>query len=103
MARTRFLPTATWVPKIAPTEYDEQNRMLRGVVHDPSARRMGGVAGQAGLFSTADDLSKFARALIAGSSVLPSLLVEKMSTPQQPPAAHELRGFEIGRASCRER
>ncbi len=93
MARTRFLPPATWVPKIAPTEYDEQNRMLRGVVHDPSARRMGGVAGQAGLFSTADDLSKFARALIAGSSVLPSLLVEKMSTPQQPPAAHELRGF----------
>ena len=93
MARTRFLPPATWVPKIAPTEYDEQNRMLRGVVHDPSARRMGGVAGQAGLFSTADDLSKFARALIAGSSVLPSLLVEKMSTPQQPPIAHELRGF----------
>ena len=93
MARTRFLPPATWVPKIAPTEYDEQNRMLRGVVHDPSARRMGGVAGQAGLFSNADDLSKFARALIAGSSVLPSLLVEKMSTPQQPPAAHELRGF----------
>jgi uncharacterized protein YbbC (DUF1343 family)/CubicO group peptidase (beta-lactamase class C family) len=93
MARTRFLPPATWVPKIAPTEYDEQNRMLRGVVHDPSARRMGGVAGEAGLFSTADDLSKFARALIAGSSVLPSLLVEKMSTPQQPPAAHELRGF----------
>ena len=93
MARTRFLPPATWVPKIAPTEYDEQNQMLRGVVHDPSARRMGGVAGQAGLFSTADDLSKFARALIAGSSVLPSLLVEKMSTPQQPPAAHELRGF----------
>ncbi len=93
MARTRFLPPATWVPKIAPTEYDEQNRMLRGVVHDPTARRLGGVAGQAGLFSTADDLSKFARALIAGSSVLPSLLVEKMSTPQQPPAAHELRGF----------
>ena len=93
MARTRFLPPAPWVPKIAPTEYDEQNRMLRGVVHDPTARRMGGVAGQAGLFSTADDLSKFAHALIAGSSVLPSLLVEKMSTPQQPPAAHELRGF----------
>ncbi|HEV2718195.1 MAG TPA: exo-beta-N-acetylmuramidase NamZ domain-containing protein, partial [Terriglobales bacterium] len=93
MARTRFLPPATWLPKIAPTEYDEQNRMLRGVVHDPTARRMGGVAGQAGLFSTADDLSKFARALITGSSVLPSLLVEKMSTPQQPPTAHELRGF----------
>jgi uncharacterized protein YbbC (DUF1343 family)/CubicO group peptidase (beta-lactamase class C family) len=93
MTRTRFLPPATWLPKIAPTEYDEQNRMLRGVVHDPIARRMGGVAGHAGLFSTADDLSKFARALIIGSPVLPSLLVEKMSTPQQPPTAHELRGF----------
>jgi uncharacterized protein YbbC (DUF1343 family)/CubicO group peptidase (beta-lactamase class C family) len=93
MTRTRFLPPTTWLPKIAPTQYDEQNRMLRGVVHDPTARRMGGVAGQAGLFSTADDLSRFARALITGSSVLPSLLVEKMTTPQQPPTAHELRGF----------
>src|SRR5438477_3797298 len=93
MARTRFLPPATWLPKIAPTEYDEQNRMLRGVVHDPTARRMGGVAGQAGVFSTADDLSKFAHAIIAGSSVLPASLVEKMTTPQQPPTAHELRGF----------
>jgi uncharacterized protein YbbC (DUF1343 family)/CubicO group peptidase (beta-lactamase class C family) len=93
MTRTRFLPPATWLPKTAPTQYDEQNRMLRGVVHDPTARRMGGVAGQAGLFSTADDLSKFARALITGSSVLPSPLVEKMTTPQQPPTAHELRGF----------
>ncbi len=32
-------------------------QMLRGIVHDPTARRMGGVAGHAGLFSTADDLS----------------------------------------------
>src|SRR5437870_5559338 len=93
MARTRFLPPATWLPKIAPTEYDVQIRMLRGVVHDPTARRMGGVAGQAGVFSTADDLSKFAHTIIAGSSVLPASLVEKMTTPQQPPTAHELRGF----------
>src|SRR5436190_10764649 len=54
---------------------------------------MGGVAGHAGLFSTADDLAKFARALLTGSSVLPSLLVEKMSTPQQPPTSSSLRGF----------
>ena len=39
--------------------------MLRGVVHDPTARRMGGVAGHAGLFSTADDLRDFARMLLA--------------------------------------
>ncbi len=46
-----------------------------------------------GVFSTADDLSKFAQALLSGSTVLPALLVEKMTTPQQPPTAQELRGF----------
>jgi CubicO group peptidase (beta-lactamase class C family) len=93
MTHTRFLPPVPWRPKIAPTQYDENNTMLRGVVHDPTARRMGGIAGHAGLFSTADDLAKFARALLTGSSVLPSLLVEKMSTPQQPPTSSSLRGF----------
>ena len=93
MTRTRFLPPKTWLPRIAPTQYDEQNRMLRGVVHDPTARRMGGVGGQAGLFSTADDLSKFARAMISGSSVLPDLMIEKMTTPQQPPTSPNLRGL----------
>jgi len=93
MTHTRFLPPVPWRPKIAPTQYDENNTMLRGVVHDPTARRMGGVAGHAGLFSTADDLAKFARALLAGGSVLPSLLIEKMSTPQQPPTSSSLRGF----------
>src|SRR5580692_9673055 len=56
MLHTRFVPPATWRQKIAPTQYDENEHMLRGVVHDPTARRMGGVAGHAGLFSTADDL-----------------------------------------------
>jgi len=93
MIHTRFLPPAAWRPKIAPTEYDEQGKMLRGVVHDPTARRMGGVAGHAGVFSTADDLSTLARALLNGSSVLPTLMVEKMTTPQQPPTSQVLRGF----------
>src|SRR5579864_6436792 len=93
MTRTRFVPPASWRPRIAPTQYDENEHMLRGVVHDPTARRMGGVAGHAGLFSTADDLSKFAQALLTGSSILPPLMVEKMTTPQQPPSAQVLRGF----------
>jgi uncharacterized protein YbbC (DUF1343 family)/CubicO group peptidase (beta-lactamase class C family) len=93
MSHTRFLPPASWRSKIAPTEYDEQGKMLRGVVHDPRARRMGGVAGHAGVFSTADDLSRFARALLKGSPILAAGMVEKMTTPQQPPTAQVLRGF----------
>ncbi len=93
MTRTRFLPPASWIPRIAPTQYDQQGKMLRGIVHDPTARRMGGVAGEAGLFSTADDLLKFALALLQGSSVLSPLAVEKMTTPQQPPTSDVLRGF----------
>jgi uncharacterized protein YbbC (DUF1343 family)/CubicO group peptidase (beta-lactamase class C family) len=93
MTHTRFLPPPAWSPKIAPTEYDEHDKMLRGVVHDPTARRMGGVAGHAGVFSTADDLTKFAQALLDGSTILSPLTVEKMTTPQQPPTSELLRGF----------
>src|SRR6202451_4301761 len=94
MTHTRFLPPASWLPKIAPTQYDEHDKMLRGVVHDPTVRRMGGVAGQAGLFATADDLAKFAQALLnGGGGILSPLSVEKMTTPEQPPSAPVLRGF----------
>ena len=50
---------------IAPTETDD-GAMLRGVVHDPRARALGGVAGHAGLFGTADDLAVFAQMLLDG-------------------------------------
>ena len=66
MLHTRFMPPAAWRMKIAPTQYDENEHMLRGVVHDPTARRMGGVAGHAGLFSTGDDLAKYAQTLLDG-------------------------------------
>jgi uncharacterized protein YbbC (DUF1343 family)/CubicO group peptidase (beta-lactamase class C family) len=93
MMHTRFLPPASWLPSIAPTQYDERHHMLHGVVHDPTARRMGGVAGHAGVFSTADDLSKFALALMDGSHILTRLSVEKMTAPEQPPTATILHGF----------
>src|SRR5215471_2369866 len=54
MAHTAFVPPRAWLPQIAPTQYDERGVMLHGVVHDPRARRMGGIAGHAGLFSSAD-------------------------------------------------
>jgi uncharacterized protein YbbC (DUF1343 family)/CubicO group peptidase (beta-lactamase class C family) len=94
MTHTRFVPPAAWRAKVAPTEYDEHEHMLRGVVHDPRARRMGGVAGHAGLFSTADDLAKFAQALLnGGGGILSAVTVAKMTSPEQPPAAPVLRGF----------
>ncbi|HTC57598.1 MAG TPA: serine hydrolase [Candidatus Sulfotelmatobacter sp.] len=98
MTRTRYAPPtdlrAGWIEKIAPTQYDENEHMLWGVVHDPTARRMGGVAGHAGLFSTGDDLAKFAQALLnGGDGILSALTVEKMTRPEQPPSAPVLRGF----------
>ena len=94
MKETRFLPPSAWVPRVAPTEEDENHRLLRGVVHDPTARRMAGVAGDAGMFSTADDLAIFAQALLdGGQGVLTSATIAKMTAPQQPVNGTTLRGF----------
>ncbi len=95
MTSTRFNPPPTWMPRIAPTQRDEHTgQMLRGTVHDPTARQMGGVAGDAGLFSSADDVAKFAQALLnGGAPILSPLVVEKMTTPQQPPNLPDVRGL----------
>jgi len=94
MKDTRFAPPASWLPRIAPTEEDENHRLLHGLVHDPTARRMGGVAGHAGMFSTADDLATFAQALLdGGHGVLTSATIAKMTAPQQPVNGTALRGF----------
>jgi uncharacterized protein YbbC (DUF1343 family) len=93
MDHTRFQPGADLVPKIAPTTPDEKGAMMRGAVHDPTARRMGGVAGHAGLYSTTDDLARYAKAFIDRKGFLTPELIEKMETPQQPPWSNELRAF----------
>ncbi|HEX8170250.1 MAG TPA: exo-beta-N-acetylmuramidase NamZ domain-containing protein [Thermoanaerobaculia bacterium] len=86
MRDTRFRPTQN-DPRIAPTEAG-----LRGVVHDPTARRMGGVAGHAGLFSTAADIAKFARAVMRGG-FFPRAMTEVQSPPGV--AVHRAGGFDI--------
>ena len=94
MKETRFVPPSSWESRIAPTEEDENQHLLRGVVHDPAARRMGGVAGHAGVFSTADDLALFAQALLdGGRGVLTPATIAKMTAPQQPVNGTVLRGF----------
>lgn len=95
-------PAGTWstalLPRIAPTARDgdtpglnpDYGHLLRGTVHDPTARRMGGVTGSAGAFSTVDDVGRFARALLDRLAGRPSAFpltrstLELMTTPQQP-------------------
>ena len=98
LTHTSYLPPASWIPKIAPTQYD-LGGMLRGVVHDPTSRRMGGVAGHAGLFSTADDMAVYAQNLLDRLAGRPShfplsrIVLQKMTAPQQPATGTALRGF----------
>jgi CubicO group peptidase (beta-lactamase class C family) len=67
MADTRYLPPASWMKRIAPTEIDPwRGRHIRGEVHDENASRLGGVAGHAGIFSSAHDVARFAEAYLSG-------------------------------------
>jgi len=100
MEDTGFKPSAHLRPRIAPTEYQNKStgKLFWGEVHDPVAFAMGGVAGHAGLFSTADDLAIFAQTILDGGSrkglkILSPLTVKKMTTPQSPPDKMPLRGL----------
>ncbi len=99
MRETMFQPPASLIPRIAPTERDGANgRPLRGVVHDETSRYMGGVAGHAGLFSTADDLARFCEMMLHqgefdGRRLFSTLTVEKFTTPQSPADQPVLRGL----------
>ncbi|MCT7329369.1 exo-beta-N-acetylmuramidase NamZ domain-containing protein [Ralstonia mojiangensis] len=68
MRDTVFRPSHKAITRIAPTII-RNARWLRGKVHDPTAAALGGVSGNAGLFSTADDLALFARMLLNGGRV----------------------------------
>ncbi len=99
MKDSMFQPPASLRPRIAPTERENRRSLpLRGVVHDPTARNMGGVAGHAGLFSTADDLALFAQMMLNGGElkgvrVFSPLTIRKFTEPQTPPDQPILRGL----------
>ena len=99
MRDTRFLPTPEMLSRIAPTELTA-GKMLRGVVHDPSARMMGGVAGHAGLFTTAADLARFCRMLLNrgeldGVRILKPATVADMTTVQNDGSDRRGLGWDI--------
>jgi uncharacterized protein YbbC (DUF1343 family)/CubicO group peptidase (beta-lactamase class C family) len=99
MADTMFRPPASLRPRIAPTEIPPgESRPLRGVVDDQTSRYMGGVAGHAGLFTTAGDLARFAGMMLGlgrrGQIRLFSpATVVKFTSPQSPPDQPVLRGL----------
>jgi uncharacterized protein YbbC (DUF1343 family)/CubicO group peptidase (beta-lactamase class C family) len=99
MKESGYLPAAFLRPRIAPTEMQPAGKpdagtIWRGIVHDPTARYMGGVAGHAGLFSTADDLSKFCQMLLDGGDGLFSpVTIRKFSTPASPLGLPGVRGL----------
>lgn len=79
MKDTGFNPPKEKLARVAPTEV-ENGTPVRGVVHDPRARRMGGVAGHAGLFTTAADLARYARMLLNDGLVVGDVLEEPVTT-----------------------
>src|SRR5690349_21429849 len=97
MTDTGFLPPASKLPRIAPTE-KVNGRVLRGTVHDPTARFMGGVAGHAGLFTTAADLARYARMLLNlgeldGVRIFKPETVRLMTSVQSPESVPARRGL----------
>jgi CubicO group peptidase (beta-lactamase class C family) len=112
MTDTGFHPDPKLVPRIAPTESRRNtlkylkgmtslaslDQILRGEVHDPTAWRMGGTAGHAGLFSSAQDMAVFAQTMLNGGSyqsvrILSPMSIQAMTRPQSPANATEIRGF----------
>jgi CubicO group peptidase (beta-lactamase class C family) len=97
MRDTGFLPPREKLFRIAPTEA-VNGVPYRGVVHDPTARHMGGVAGHAGLFFTAGDLARYARMLLKlgeleGVRIFKPETVKRMTGVQTPPEISAQRGL----------
>jgi uncharacterized protein YbbC (DUF1343 family)/CubicO group peptidase (beta-lactamase class C family) len=94
MTDTGYLPAASLLQRIAPTEMQKNGVILHGVVHDPTARYMGGVAGHAGVFSTAADLSRFCQMILDGGDGLFSpATIQAFTQPASPPGLQNVRGL----------
>ena len=104
----RVAPTEVVTERRSPTRHDQDSNVelagpetgvpWRGVVHDPTARQMGGVAGHAGLFTTASDLARYARMLVNlgeldGVRLFKPETVRRMTSVQTPPEMAARRGL----------
>ena len=97
MMDTGYMPPKSKLGRIAPTEV-VGGVPFRGVVHDPTARNMGGVAGHAGLFTSAADLATYARMLVNKGAMDKGRLfkaetVQLMTQVQTPESVGTRRGL----------
>ena len=98
MEDTGFLPESRLRSRIAPTELEPAG-LVRGVVHDPTSRLMGGITGHAGCFGTAEDLAKYARFWLRkgmtadGGPLLKVKLIEAATSRQSPASLEDRRGL----------
>lgn len=110
MTDSGYLPPASERDRIAPTEVAEERPvpLIHGEVHDPRAWLLGGVAGNAGLFATADDVARFARMLLRegeldGVRVLSRISVQDMTRPVTLPGAVRTLGWDVASAHSKPR
>ena len=97
MSQTRFRPPPDWRDRCAPTEL-RNGRWMIGEVHDPRAYALGGIAGHAGLFGTADDLSRFCRMILhggrlAGKRIFKETTFRRMTEPHRLPNGSGCRSY----------
>ncbi|MCC6487374.1 MAG: DUF1343 domain-containing protein [Candidatus Hydrogenedentes bacterium] len=96
MKDTRFKPDAAYAARCAATEKCPwRKKLVVGEVHDENAYAVGGVAGHAGLFSTADDLATFCRAYLSGKVLKPETLDTMMKVPQIPAWPWQGLGWQV--------
>ena len=99
MRETMYRPGEELDGRAAPTEKNGET-FFKGTVHDPRAAALGGVAGHAGLFSTADDLARYAAMVHrggrgpGGETILSSKIIRQMASPQQTPRGTRGLGWD---------
>jgi uncharacterized protein YbbC (DUF1343 family) len=108
MSHSEYKPTDSLRPNCAPTEQRE-GHWMRGEVHDPRAYLLGGVAGHAGLFSTADDVLLYARMILdggkaaSGTQILKPETVTLMATPRPVPGGQRALGWDVATSYSKNR
>jgi uncharacterized protein YbbC (DUF1343 family) len=108
MSQTGYRPAESVKLNCAPTEQRE-GRWMRGEVHDPRSYALGGVAGHAGLFSTADDLLIYAKMILdygrsaSGKQILKPETVKLMTTPRPVPGGQRAYGWDVDTSYSRNR